>query len=121
MSEFRLVEIGIISLRDALSSGHIPIMNAFIRDQGGEVRVLECVLWKADSEGRGGAVGGGGGVRSHVFVYMYLFDLALSVSVWLSSGRLYLATSNRFNQRITKTHTNTRLFSVSLRLSLFEL
>lgn len=62
MSEFRLVEIGIISLRDALSSGHIPIMNAFIRDQGGEVRVLECVLWKADSEGRGGegAVGEAG-------------------------------------------------------------
>lgn len=68
MSEFRLVEIGIISLRDALSSGHIPIMNAFIRDQGGEVRVLECVLWKADSEGRGGGGRWGRGESEVMFL-----------------------------------------------------
>ncbi len=37
MSEFRVVEIGIISLRDALSSGRIHIMKAFIRNLGGSV------------------------------------------------------------------------------------
>lgn len=37
VSEFRVVEIGIISLRDTLSSGHIHIMKAFIRNLGGLV------------------------------------------------------------------------------------
>lgn len=37
MSEFRVVEIGIISLRDALSSGRVGIMKAFIRNLGGLV------------------------------------------------------------------------------------
>lgn len=35
MSEFRVVKIGIISLRDTLSSSHIHIMKAFIRNLGG--------------------------------------------------------------------------------------
>lgn len=37
VSEFRVGEIGIISVRDALSSGHIHIMKAFIRNLRGLV------------------------------------------------------------------------------------
>lgn len=32
MSEFGEVEIGVISVRDALSSGHVHVTQAFIRD-----------------------------------------------------------------------------------------
>ena len=58
MSEFRVVEIGIISLRDGLSSGRVGIMKAFIRNLGGlVVRGEWAHVW----------------VRTHACVYAALF------------------------------------------------
>lgn len=98
MSEFRVVEIGIISLRDALSGGHIRIMKAFIRNLGGlGVRRKRMCC--------------GSMICTHACVrvafYLVLFPF--------SSGLLYLATS----KSVAHTHTQNFLFHFSLCLFLF--
>lgn len=87
MSEFRVVQMGIISLEDSLSSGRTRIMNAFIRNQGGLVLLGEYMNvhlfeWK-DCMSSCSSLCIASFVSVYFFVHFFLHDMHIIVRIWL--------------------------------------